>query len=1085
MSVDWRYWPGGVGVRSKEGSKLPNVCAVLLPLALAALALSASALTVTVTAPTPGVWTASDTIGVSGTASAPNPDRRVLDTTADFASGSEINVNTSGDRVTVATSQTETFQYAQNFTGLALSATIDSHWMWNLTGTFWQVTNDGTLSADPPSLSHSGTTTQHVYWDSLLAGPLVDGRVKFGYLCQANAFINVYVSADGSFANRTALLTTGGSVSGTSDTNVTSLVSGTRSLYVHFEVGASSATNSFCSVDDFQVTADLDVSQGLGTRVQFGDTFSAGANSVWNGYDTGWAVGSPGGVSDTEPALYHIATGTTSAWANWGSSTPIVNASLSFHYQCQANAALQAYLSRDGTTETRILNGARGAAHTVFTYNATALLLGSTAMFLRFASDATTTPNYFCGVDDVAISWNVTGYLNVTYAGSYATPPIDMGAAAAMTTADWVAVTPVQTTVSVSFRSSMDGSVYTAWAPLSSSGASVAGTARYGQFRVNLTTNGVRPLPYLDRIALNFSALIRVEVSVNGGSWALAVGTSNWAANVSLAGGSNNITARVTDTSGATVLSVVQVLRDTFPPSAPGKPTGPAVTNQTSASWVWGAATDVGLGIDHYTVDVGLTPGGAELGADLPATGANFTMTGLPDNIRVYATAFAVDGAGLVSLTGMTSDATLVDRTAPGVPTVRAQTLFTQENAVTWNWTAAPESGSGVALYAVRVGTTPGGAEVQTATTAGLNYTFGAGVSGQTYYLSVAGVDIAGNQGAFASSPAVTVDQGPPTSPAPVTAPSTVTNSTALTWSWTASTDALSGVDHYLVTLGTSQGGSDVETLAWASTSYTASSIAPGMRYFFEVRAVDLAGNVGPAATAPGVLVDDESPSQPVAHAMQSFQANASVSVSWNASVDAPSANGSGVDHYVVRVADGTNVNVTSVTGLDTSFAVTDGTHYSVTIAAVDLAGNEGVSSSVSFTSDRSGPAAPVGLKVVVLVPTGPTLQASWNGTVDAGSGVKEYRISIGTTPGGTDVASGRVVTGTTEKWTGTFGKTYYVTVWAIDLLGNAGPSTSTTQGVTATKPTEGGGSPGLEASAAVMAVLGAALIVGLRRRQK
>jgi len=1074
-------------MKPNNPSKRAAAGAMFLPLALAFLALSASALTVTVTSPTPGTWTGSDTAAVSGTASGPTPDRRVLDTSADFAGGGEVNVTTSSDRISLLTSPTETYRYFEDFTGLALSATIDEHWMWNLTGTFWQVTNLGSLSANPPSLGHSGTTTEHLYFDTLLPGPLVDGRVSFGYYCQANAFLNAWASSDGSPANRTPILSVGASAANTLDYNLTAVFSGASSLYVHFEVGASSPTNSFCAIDDFELLATVDTTAGA-SRALFADDFTWGANSVWNGYEGYWAAGNASGVSDTPPALYHVATGTTSVWANWGAATPILNASLSFHYQCEANAALQAYLSRDGTTETRILNGVRGAGHTSFSFNATAILSGGTGTFLRFASDATTTPSYFCGVDDIAIAWNVTGYLNLTYSGAYTSPSVDLGFPSTLTTADWVGQAPAQTLLTVSFRSSANNVTFSPWALLPSSGASVAANgARFAQFRVNLTSFGGRNLPSVDRLGLNFSALSQVEVSVNGGPWSPASGTDSWSADVPLAGGSNNITARVTDSTGFTASSVVQVFRDTFPPSAPGKPSGPAVTNLTDATWNWGAAADVGLGVDHYLVDVGITPGGSELGAGMPASGTSYLVTGLPDNVRVYLTAWAVDLAGLVSLSGSSSDATLVDRTAPGPVTVQGPGAFTASSSVTWSWSAGSDAGSGVSAYSVRVGSIAGAADVATATTTFLNFTFPDGLSGSTYFLSVAALDNAGNLGPASAASGVTVDQVAPAGPGSVSVPSTVTNSTSLTWSWPAATDALSGIDHYLVTLGTTPGAADIASLSWTATSYTASYVAAGAHYYFEVRAVDRAGNLGGSAAAQGVLVDVVPPSAPAIDAVAAFVSGLAQTISWNASEDLPAANASGLDHYIVRVAEGENVTTTTASGLEVAVSLVDGAHYRVSVSAVDRAGNEGPSAPVSFTADRSGPAAPAGLRLIVSDAGGPTFQASWNGTVDAGSGVKGYRISIGTTPGGEEVASARVVDGTTEKWTGSYDTVYFVTVWGIDDLGNAGPPSSTTQGVSASRPGSGGGGgflPGPEAAAALFALAAAAFALGARKRR-
>jgi hypothetical protein len=1070
---------------SRRRLSLASALAFGLPLAFALLTFSAAALTVTVGSPSAGTWTGSDTVGVTGTASGPNSDRRVLDTTADFAGGAEINVSTAANQVTLVPPANQTYRYFQDFTGLVNASHIDEHWIWNLTGLFWQVSNIAALSSTPPSLAHSGIAPEYVFWNTLLPGGLLDGRLSFRYMCQANGFLNAWASPDGSAANLTPILATALAGQTTLDYNLTSSFAGARALYVKFIVGASTAASSFCSIDDFEVVANTSISAA--SRVSFFDDFTPGANMVWNGWEGFWAVGNATGTSDTLPSLYHLATGSTSVIANWGSATAIVNATLSFHYQCEANAALQAFLGTGASSESRILNGARGAGHTVFSINATPYLAGGKGVYLRFASDATSTPTYFCGVDDVAVSWNVTGFLPYTYTGIYSSPSVDLGYPAALTTADWVAAVPANSSISVSFRSSSNNVSYSAWQPLAASGAPVSPTgARFVQFRVDFTSFGGVALAVVDRLGVNFSALAKVELSVNGGAWATAVGTGVWNGTVALAGGSNNITARVTDSTGATASSVVQVSRDTFNPSSPGRPAGPAVTNLTSATWTWSAATDVGLGVDHYLVDVGLAPFGQELGATISTPGPTYTFTGLPDNVRVYLTAFAVDGAGLVSLAGNSSDATLVDRTAPGPVGIQPPPAFTRNNSISWSWAAATDFGSGVGAYLVSIGTTPGASDAAFATTTLTNFSFPNGQGGSTYFFTVAPIDNAGNVGPTSTAGGVTVDQTAPVGPGAVMGPAAVTNLSTLTWSWPAATDVLSGVDHYFVSVGTSAGGSDIAGLVWSAATYTVSFVPSGARYYFEVRAVDRAGNAGAPSTASPVLVDDAAPTAPVIHPVASFIANLTEEIAWDASTDQPPTNASGVDHYVIRIAQGAAVRETTSIGLSVIVPLDDGANYTVSVSSVDRAGNEGSISSVAFTADRSGPAAPAGLKLTVVDAAGPSFAATWDGTSDAGAGLKQYKVNIGTTPGGTQVAAGRAVTGTRAEWTGSFDTTYYVTVWGVDNLGNAGPTNSTTEGVVAKKPgtTGGGFLPGLETGGALSAMFVVAVAASSRKRR-
>jgi hypothetical protein len=194
------------------------------------------------------------------------------------------------------------------------------------------------------------------------------------------------------------------------------------------------------------------------------------------------------------------------------------------------------------------------------------------------------------------------------------------------------------------------------------------------------------------------------------------------------------------------------------------------------------------------------------------------------------------------------------------------------------------------------------------------------------------------------------------------------------------------------------------------------------------------------------------------------------------------------VDQYRVRVNDGTGTTVALVDALLLVVNLTDGRAYSVGVAAVDLAGNAGAEGTLSFTADLSGPAAPQGLHVSVQNPSLPTFSATWNATVDIGSGIKEYRVSVGTTQGGAEVVDSRLAGGVNFTWTGEFNKNYYVTVWAVDKLGHAGNKTQATSPIS---QAQGGGGflPGLDSFGALSALAACACVAlgaqRLRRRRR
>jgi hypothetical protein len=116
----------------------------------------------------------------------------------------------------------------------------------------------------------------------------------------------------------------------------------------------------------------------------------------------------------------------------------------------------------------------------------------------------------------------------------------------------------------------------------------------------------------------------------------------------------------------------------------------------------------------------------------------------------------------------------------------------------------------------------------------------------------------------------ISYDTTAPTAPATVSdgasTDETYTNSaTQLSANWTGSTDALSGLQKYQYAIGTTVGGTN--TVDWTdngtntNVTKTGLTLANGQTYYFSVRAVDNAGNIGTATNSNGIYVDAELPS--------------------------------------------------------------------------------------------------------------------------------------------------------------------------------------------------------------------------------
>ncbi|MCB9506233.1 MAG: thrombospondin type 3 repeat-containing protein [Myxococcales bacterium] len=347
-----------------------------------------------------------------------------------------------------------------------------------------------------------------------------------------------------------------------------------------------------------------------------------------------------------------------------------------------------------------------------------------------------------------------------------------------------------------------------------------------------------------------------------------------------------------------------------------------------------------------------------------------------------------------------------VDATPPN-----AVTLLTPANGqwfrgtdnVTVTWTPAVDARAGTASHEVFVaGTqrTSVGAAVGTAslgTWAEADYVWG-----------VAATDAVGNQSVPVER-TFRVDNVAPTAPAQVSpAASARLNVARPTFEWGTSTDARSGLASYVLRVD----GSVVrDNLSPTTTSFTLTSALASGSHTWSISAVDVAGNASsPAnrsftidATAPtGVAISNISDTVTggwVATDLPGFTLTAT-----------DESGGTGVASFEVAI-DGTtdpaSPFVVGTTGCTSATAcviypfdpLADGSH-TITVVAVDGAGNRSAQATRTFTIDALPPAAFVHISPAdgTSDEAAPTL--CWAKATDAGSGIKEYSIAVaGPTP--------------------------------------------------------------------------------------
>jgi chitodextrinase len=275
------------------------------------------------------------------------------------------------------------------------------------------------------------------------------------------------------------------------------------------------------------------------------------------------------------------------------------------------------------------------------------------------------------------------------------------------------------------------------------------------------------------------------------------------------------------------------------------------------------------------------------------------------------------------------------DLAYPGAPTSVTASTADGTTDVSLSWTAPDKTGA-AALTGYTLTASPGGATVQTGTTA-TTATFSGLTEGTTYTFTVAATNSRGTGPASVASNSVTLPVlQPPSAP---TIGTTSLSGTTATVRWTAAIDASSSaIIRYDIV---SSPPTTTVTAAANATSVVVSGLATGTSYTFTVRAVNAAGT-GSFSSPSNSVTTSDLPSAPTI-GLASLSGT-TATVRWTAAINASS---SAIIRYdivsspatttVTAAADATSV---AVTGL-----VAD-TTYTFTVRAVNAAGNGAFSDS-------------------------------------------------------------------------------------------------------------------------------------------
>lgn len=323
-------------------------------------------------------------------------------------------------------------------------------------------------------------------------------------------------------------------------------------------------------------------------------------------------------------------------------------------------------------------------------------------------------------------------------------------------------------------------------------------------------------------------------------------------------------------------------------------------SNTTFLAANWAASTDNESGVTAYYFAIGTTPGGNDVSDWASAgTATLLVKSGLSLNqgVTYYWSVKAMNGAGLYSAV-KTSDGIKVDTTPPGAIAFVNDGAGADEDVqgaatqLTANWAASTDAESGIAAYYIAAGTTPGGTNIISWTSAGnATGTTKTGLSltnGATYYWSVKALNGAGLFGAVTTSDGIKIVSTPPATIAFINDGNSddidlQTSTTSLSANWGASSDPIYGITAYYYAAGTTAGGTNVTnwTSAGALTNATVTglTLTEGASYYWSVKAVNGLGVFSAVSTSDGVRVDSVGPVTIITYPVENQQVAGSVIV--------------------------------------------------------------------------------------------------------------------------------------------------------------------------------------------------------------
>jgi hypothetical protein len=495
-----------------------------------------------------------------------------------------------------------------------------------------------------------------------------------------------------------------------------------------------------------------------------------------------------------------------------------------------------------------------------------------------------------------------------------------------------------------------------------------------GTFVSNVVdTQGLIDTFYSATVAANDTYTWRVIATDNAGNTIVVAATRRFAV----------------DTAGPTGLAL----------SAPADPTD---TNLTTITFSWTAASDIGTGLSGYRLQVDTAGTFVSPLVDSVCAGGAGTAP-LPPNDTYFWRIVAVDDVGN---TATVAARTLrVDTQAPSGGTLSAPGTGTDTTAttITFFWTPAFDTGTGVAGYRLQIDTS--GAFTSPLVDSSTPALSGSRTlaANDTYYWRIVTVDNATNTRAL-SATYFRIDTLGPTA-ATLSAPQDLhdTTATTITFSWSAAADTGTGVTGYRLQIDTAGTFlSPVVDSATGTATSGARSLSPNDTYYWRIVATDNAGN-STASLSRRVRIDTAPPTVAVLTKIAGDSRTAPVTLTWSTVTDSITSTRS----FVIQI----DTSGTFATFVDSATQAISDTDY-VTgmlafethfwrVLAYDTLGNVSTSLTDSFVVRVGDTVPPAAFNLTTPQSDSLTPNANvifrWQNALDDSSPPVRYRLQVDT----------------------------------------------------------------------------------------